>query len=935
MSKSKRSNADKAGHSRLVRKWDGTDVPDSDVAVMEVARPTLRTLRARLSDNPNDPAVRVELAQMLLSRGKHREVIGMLDAEPSPLRGPQTGEHYWPAVHAMALALAEEEEWDRARQLADEGAIACPDTLDFYYLLAYIGHRTEDYALAQSASRRYLSLRTEAVKNTSTGPYDETVNRVYEVHNYLGVAQEKGGDLDGAMESYENAIQAKPSYDTAWHNLIHVLELAGRNEDAAAIARKAREACPRSKFFKRRERQPKTQAPELKTPTISLCMIVKNEEEHLPQCLKSARPLVDQIVVLDTGSTDRTVEIAKSFGAEVHFHAWEGNFSKARNISMGHASGDWILILDADEELDPADFEVIRRTLRQTDFKAIGVSVYNYSAQKRMYTSFLPSVRLFRRDLGAFYEGIVHNQLRFPSIEGVLRVPVRVYHYGYGLSPEVMARKIARTKGLLQEQLRQNPKNAFAHFNMAQLLRGEEGIPTPESMDRVIYHAGRAVDLTNPESPQERHIHLMALHQLVTAYFNKGDYTRAAENAHRALSHKPGYLDAILSLGHVHSMDGQFNLARKYYLEYLDRQKNFDEHAEVDHVILLHLRSRHNALYGLGLVAEMQGDPGESIKWYDRCIAERDDYLDVHYRLGLAHLKQGRTAKARECFELQLKHHSEHVEARIELAALLTADGEPADAIRGLEEGLNHVPDSHRLRFEIAQRRFAQGDHESVIGQLAGIPEDNEFAVAGRRMRADALFAQGRYEEAAHGYEVCLNDFPDDAGLMNNLGNCRYRLGDYTGAVELYRRVIDQGAPDKLVYRNLGLSLARLDQLDDAIFALESYGELEPNDVESAGFLGDLFYNRRDYGRAIAEYERVIERQPNRPDTLTRLGDCYLNRGAVAAALLGYERALVADPEYRPAWDRVREIREYLVSRIRRGDTDGPPKPMTPRSTTK
>jgi glycosyltransferase involved in cell wall biosynthesis len=82
-------------------------------------------------------------------------------------------------------------------------------------------------------------------------------------------------------------------------------------------------------------------------------LIAKNEERFLPQCLRSVRALASQIVVVDTGSTDRTVDIAREFGAEVHSFSWCDDFSAARNAALEHATGDWILILDADEELKP------------------------------------------------------------------------------------------------------------------------------------------------------------------------------------------------------------------------------------------------------------------------------------------------------------------------------------------------------------------------------------------------------------------------------------------------------------------------------------------------------------------------------------------------------------------------------------------------------
>ncbi|MEJ2052223.1 MAG: glycosyltransferase family 2 protein, partial [Calditrichota bacterium] len=80
-------------------------------------------------------------------------------------------------------------------------------------------------------------------------------------------------------------------------------------------------------------------------PTISACMMVKNEEEMLPNCLESIKDVVDELIVVDTGSTDKTIEIAESYGAKIYHHPWENDFSKHRNQSISYATGDWFLII--------------------------------------------------------------------------------------------------------------------------------------------------------------------------------------------------------------------------------------------------------------------------------------------------------------------------------------------------------------------------------------------------------------------------------------------------------------------------------------------------------------------------------------------------------------------------------------------------------------
>src|SRR5687767_8678861 len=97
---------------------------------------------------------------------------------------------------------------------------------------------------------------------------------------------------------------------------------------------------------------------------LSLCMIVRNEAENLPQCLESVRSLVDEQIILDTGSTDDTVAIAQSLGATVAHFPWNGSFSDARNEALRHVTQDWVLVLDADETLVEAAIPLIQQAIQ-------------------------------------------------------------------------------------------------------------------------------------------------------------------------------------------------------------------------------------------------------------------------------------------------------------------------------------------------------------------------------------------------------------------------------------------------------------------------------------------------------------------------------------------------------------------------------------------
>jgi glycosyltransferase involved in cell wall biosynthesis len=132
-------------------------------------------------------------------------------------------------------------------------------------------------------------------------------------------------------------------------------------------------------------------------PTLSLCMIVKNEAENLPRCLASVAGLVDEMIVLDTGSTDGTVDLARSLGAQVEHFVWCDDFSQARNVALEYVTGDWVLVLDADEVLRPEAARDIRSLIDRPEALVINLIRQEigavYSAATLGFTSSVPTTR--------------------------------------------------------------------------------------------------------------------------------------------------------------------------------------------------------------------------------------------------------------------------------------------------------------------------------------------------------------------------------------------------------------------------------------------------------------------------------------------------------------------------------------------------------------
>ncbi len=199
-------------------------------------------------------------------------------------------------------------------------------------------------------------------------------------------------------------------------------------------------------------------------------MMVKDEEDMLPGCLDSIKPLAYEIIVVDTGSTDRTMEIARSYGAKVYHHPWENDFSKHRNQSISYANGDWFLIIDADERLnsDKLDIGRMKKLLSTlpSEVHVLLATVKDFDRGGVIKATF-KSPRLFRNGVEAHYEGTIHNQ---PMITGgVMFSDLKILHYGYDLAPDKMEAKFTRTNTLLKRRIKENPEDFEAYFYLSSL----------------------------------------------------------------------------------------------------------------------------------------------------------------------------------------------------------------------------------------------------------------------------------------------------------------------------------------------------------------------------------------------------------------------------------------------------------------------------------
>jgi len=224
---------------------------------------------------------------------------------------------------------------------------------------------------------------------------------------------------------------------------------------------------------------------------ISLCMIAKDEERYIRDCLASVQDLVDEIILVDTGSQDNTIAIAKEFGAQVFEISWSDDFSAARNESLKHATREWVLCLDADEVLAKEDCLRVKELVAKGEHFGYLMDQRNYTDNHK-YSGWQPNdnynectstgffisaiVRLFKRE-GAVFRNLVHEAvddsiLRAGGSIGDSKIPV--HHYGHLKGKEVLAQKREKYLELGLEQIKKTPDNPRPYYETARIYKNTD-----------------------------------------------------------------------------------------------------------------------------------------------------------------------------------------------------------------------------------------------------------------------------------------------------------------------------------------------------------------------------------------------------------------------------------------------------------------------------
>jgi glycosyltransferase involved in cell wall biosynthesis len=361
---------------------------------------------------------------------------------------------------------------------------------------------------------------------------------------------------------------------------------------------------------------------------LSLCTIAKNEEAALPKCLGSVRNVVDEIIVLDTGSGDRTVEVAKQFGAKVYHYQWCNDFSAARNEALKYVTGDWILVLDADETLTGEIVPQIKEVIESPEYLLINL-VRHVSRLFRNH----PDICFSRPYHALVDDSVSEIILREPNWEVGYLQRVAILHTGYQQSAIAEQNKYVKAQTAMEGFLATHPSDPYVCSKLGALYvqvgKVSEGID--------LLQRGIASQLTNDDILYELHYHLGI------AYSKNQDPQQAVfhyQTATKLHIHPLLKLGAYNNLGNLIKATGDLRGAKTAYEITLRIDPNF----AIGH-------------YNLGMTLKALGLFVEAIASYQQAIKLNPYYAEAYQNLGVVLLKLGQVPSSMTAFKNAIALH--------------------------------------------------------------------------------------------------------------------------------------------------------------------------------------------------------------------------------------------------------------------------------------
>lgn len=502
---------------------------------------------------------------------------------------------------------------------------------------------------------------------------------------------------------------------------------------------------------------------------LSVCMIVRDNARTLDACLSSIRPWVDDMVVVDTGSTDNTPEIAARYGARVFHFPWCDDFSAARNESIKHARGEWILWMDSDDTIDEQNGRKLR-SLADGDHEE---SVLAYVMQVHCPShvgdngdvTVVDHVKLFRNRPDLRFEFRIHEQL-LPAIRRaggeVKWTDTFVVHSGADHTAEGRRRKHERDLRILELELRDRPEHPFGLFNLGMTL-ADAG-----DHDAAIETLSRSIAVS---TPNESHV-AKAYALLIASLVELDRFDEAEVVCNEARSLFPDDPEIRFREGIVAHRLSRLHDAERAYLAVFDAKKRAtDRFSSIDRGVV-GFKARHN----LALVYVDMGKLAEAQQQWQLAVDDESSFLPAWRGLADVLLRQNQHDAAEALGERMLEHPPLHGEGLFTKAKAAEAAGNLKQAEQLYQAAVAAAPDDLTFFGGWCQLLFGHGsliEAEAALLQLTQRQPDDPSA----HHNLATVYVRMKHDRAAErAYRESLRLRPDSAPTLLQLAYVLQRL---------------------------------------------------------------------------------------------------------------------------------------------------------------
>lgn len=631
---------------------------------------------------------------------------------------------------------------------------------------------------------------------------------------------------------------------------------------------------------------------------LSLCMIVKNEEKNIARCLNSVKGLVDEIIVVDTGSIDNTIKIAKSMGAKIYNFNWIDDFSAARNYSIEKATGDWILILDADEEIPKESKNKIRSLLIDNDSDSdicFQIRIKNLdSLNSYIVSNYM--VRMFNNSSQIRYKGRLHEYIDLTPIN-LSDEDIYIIHHGYKDLAFAKTKQIERNRPLLKKIL-EDPNESEEVKCGVKFYLGSSYINSGDFEDGIAYlkdSINKSIEINNHSSTKECFLLLIKYYCSINNFEESEKLFLQAESLVTYILDDGEYW---YYKGLVETSDLNNEKALEYFIKSFDI---YNDNSKTSFVKLTYLEKYFMSLIYICIVAVELNDFDTFFKYAKISLEEIDDknYYLYSFKTTLADLfiRANNIDKAIEIHQNVINDYKNQDELNLSLNKLSNIYLRMNKFSEAIElQAKIHDPDKVKINWykliEILENEGNYIEAEKAYNSIIKIlPYESETY---KRRALNKVF-QNKKKESLVDLEIAYKYSKSQEEKLN-IALVNLQLGYQDIAISYIEKIILENPINYDAKLHLCKIYISNGDYDKSESLLNDLIQLDTNRIEAYAQLANLHLIKKELDKANTLFQKSLEIEPYNLHSLYSLSLINIELGNKKLSQKYVTEALKIDP---------------------------------------